>query len=268
VPRDVVTYRRLLPECTDEIGADALLDELFAGLTTPADKPYTLVNFVASVDGRATVKGRSGGLGDAGDHALFHGLRERADAVLAGAVTMQAEKYGRILGKAERRRRRLERGQSAEPLACLLTRSGHVPTAIPLFGEPDARIVVFAGKVPGLRQALDDCPAQIELAELAPDQLTMTTALHRLHADYGVRTLLCEGGPTVFGALLAEGLADELFVTVAPKLTGGGHGPTITNGPELADPARLHLRWLLEHDESLFARYAIGYQSAVLADST
>jgi 5-amino-6-(5-phosphoribosylamino)uracil reductase len=255
---DTVTYRRLLPDAACEIDADALLDELFAGLRAPERNPYTLVNFVASVDGRATIDGRSGGLGDDGDHALFHGLRERVDAVLAGPVTMQAENYGRILGRPERRRRRLERGSSAEPLACTLTRSGNVPTGIPLFQTPEARVIVFAGAQAGLRRRLDDCPAQIELVELAPGELTLSTALRRLRTDYGVRTLLCEGGPTVFGALLAERLADELFLTLAPKLAGGGHGPTITNGPELAEPAGLRLRWLLERDQSLFARYAIA----------
>ena len=42
----------------------------------------------------------------------------------------------------------------------------------------------------------------------------MTTAWRRLTSDFGVRTLLCEGGPTVFGALLHEDLVDELFLTV------------------------------------------------------
>ena len=65
----------------------------------------------------------------------------------------------------------------------------------------------------------------------------MTTVLRHLRSDYGVRTLLCEGGPTLFGALLTEDVVDELFLTLAPKLAGGGSGPTITSGPELAEPA-------------------------------
>ena len=261
----VVKYRRLLPAAAAEIAVDTLLDEMFAGLEAPESKPYTLVNFIASADGRATFMGRSGALGDDGDRALFHGLRERADAVLAGPRTMQVENYGRILAKADRRRRRLERGQAAEPLACLMTRTGHVPTGIPLFAEPEARIVVFAQASAELRRTLDDCAAQVELCALPGGQMTFTTALDRLRADYGVRTLLCEGGPRVFGAILAEGIADELFLTLAPKLVGGGDGPTITAGPELPELAPLRLRWLLERQQSLFARYAVG---GMLADSS
>ena len=57
------------------------------------------MNFISSADGRATFHGRSGQLGDDGDRAMFHGLREHVDAVLAGTRTIATESYGRILGK-------------------------------------------------------------------------------------------------------------------------------------------------------------------------
>ena len=265
MPDEPVEYDQLVPALAAGRTADDLLDEMFAALEPSGEMPYTLVNFISSADGRVTVKGRSGGLGDEGDRTLFHGLRERVDAVLAGPATMEHENYGRILGKAERRRRRLERGATAEPLACLMTRSGDVPTEIPLFAESEARVIVFAPSDAALRRRLDACPAQVELCALPHEELTFTMALKLLRRDYGVGTLLCEGGPTVFGALLAEGLVDELFLTLAPKLTGGGHGPSVTAGPELGQPATLTLRWLLERRQSLFVRYAIG---ATLADSS
>jgi 5-amino-6-(5-phosphoribosylamino)uracil reductase len=85
--------------------------------------------------------------------------------------------------------------------------------------------------------------------------------LRRLHSDYAIRSLLCEGGPTLFGALLHEGVVDELFLTLAPKLAGGGAGPTITAGPELADAQTLEISWLLERDGLLYLRYSIaGYE--------
>jgi riboflavin biosynthesis pyrimidine reductase len=80
--------------------------------------------------------------------------------------------------------------------------------------------------------------------------------LRHLRVHYDVRALLCEGGPTVFGALLHEDLVDELFLTVSPSLAGGGMDPTITRGPELPEVAELELIWVLEHDGALFLRYA------------
>jgi 5-amino-6-(5-phosphoribosylamino)uracil reductase len=216
-------------------------------------RPYTIVNFVVSADGRATFQGRSGLLGDEADSAVFHGLREQVDGVLAGTGTLRTERYGRLVRDPARRERRERSGLSPEPLACVFTRSGDVPTEIPLFDEPQARIVVFT---PG---DLDPSAygAQVEVIRLDPGELTLTTMMRRLRSDYEVRSLLCEGGPTVFGALLQERLVDELFLTVAPKLTGGGPGPTASSGPELAELQQLALIWGLERNGSLFLRYRL-----------
>lgn len=247
-------FRQLLPE-TGVLDVDERLAQLDLGAAADADRPYTVVNFIASADGRATFAGRSGQLGDDGDRAMFHGLREHVDAVLAGTRTMALENYGRVLGKEERRERRLKRGLPPEPLACIVSRTGDVPHQIPLFGEPEARVVVFCpdASVPDL----GDCAAQVEIVKLDPAEVTLTTALRHLRADFGVRSLLCEGGPTMFGALLHERIADELFLTVAPKLTGGGTGPAITSGPELLQLQALEPVWVLERAGSLFLRYRI-----------
>jgi riboflavin biosynthesis pyrimidine reductase len=248
----LMDFHQLLPEPgTVEIGS--MLAALNLAEHAPPERPYTVVNFVSTVDGRATVGGRSGPLGDDGDHATFHGLREQVDAVLAGTVTLAAEHYGRILGKPERRRRRSERGLSPEPIACVVTRSGEIPLDIPLFAEPEARIVVFSPT----EIEIDVCAAAVEVVRLDPGELTLTTALRRLRSDYGVRSLLCEGGPTLFGALMQEGLVDELFLTLSPMLAGGGRGPTISSGPELADPQTVRLQWLLERNASLYLRYTL-----------
>ncbi|MGI8863427.1 MAG: dihydrofolate reductase family protein [Solirubrobacteraceae bacterium] len=246
-------FRQLLPEPAS-VEVDALLASLAPGGRAGVDRPYTAVNFVTSADGRATFGGRSGPLGDDGDRAMFHGLREQFDAVMSGTRTLRAERYGRILGKPERRQRRVDHGQPAEPLACIVTRSGNVPDDIPLFAEPEARVVVFSPT-----EIVDrDWAAQVEVIRIDPGELTLTTVLRHLRSEHGIRSLLCEGGPTLFGAMLQEGVADELFLTLAPQLTAGGQGPTMTTGPELPEPRRLLLRWLLERNDSLYLRYEIG----------
>lgn len=217
------------------------------------DRPYTVVNFISSADGRATFGGRSAPLGDPADRELFHALRGQAEAVLAGTATIRAERYGRLIPDRDRRQRRIDAGHSPEPLACVVTRSGNVPTEAPLFSESEARIVVFGP----LGLELGSVEAQVEVVDLDPGELTLTTAMRRLRSGFGIRSLLCEGGPTLFGALLMEGLVDELFLTFAPKLTGGGTSPTITSGPELPELQPLELIWALEHESSLYLRYAL-----------
>jgi riboflavin biosynthesis pyrimidine reductase len=91
------------------------------------------------------------------------------------------------------------------------------------------------------------------VVESGPDGRVDLTALLRSLREEGVRALLCEGGPTLHGALQALGLVDELFLTIAPKLVGG-EAPRIVEGT-LPETTELELAWLLEQDGELFARY-------------
>ena len=229
------------------------LDSLRVPDRASNERPYVLVNFIATVDGRSTFAGRSGQLGDDGDRALFHGLRERADAVLVGTRTLTVEGYGRMLGRAERRERRLAQGRSAEPLTCLVSRSGSVPSDLPLLAEPEARVVIFTSA----ELRLDGAQADIDVVRLDPGALTLTTVLRRLRDDYETELLLCEGGPMMFGSLLEEDLVDELFLTVSPTLAGGGSSPTITSGTEFPALRPLRLSWILERENFLYLRYLV-----------
>jgi len=245
-------FQRLTP-APGAVDIDQLLSGLVLADLAPAHRPYAVANFIASADGRTALQGRSAALGDDGDHAMFHGLRESADAILVGTGTLRAERYGRIIGNARRRERRAARGARPEPLACTITRSGELPRDIPLFAEPNAAIVVFTEVPIDLR----DIAAQVDVIRLNSGEPTLTTTLARLRRDYAVRFLLCEGGPTLLGSMLREGVIDELFLTVAAKLAGGGTSPTIASGPELQPARTLRLKWLLERSGSLFIRYCV-----------
>ena len=244
--------RQLVPE-PDTIRAGDLLAALNLAGRAHTDRPYTIVNFVASVDGRATFEGRSRDLSDPGDREMFHGLREHVDAILVGTGTLRAERYGRLVRDPERRHRRAASGLSPEPLACIFSRGGDIPTDIPLFSEPAARVVVFTPA----ELDTSSLAANVDVVRLDAGQLTLTTMMRRLRSAYDVRSLLCEGGPTIFGALLREDLVDELFLSLAPKLTGGGRAPGITSGPELTELRKLSLVWAIEADSSLYLRYAL-----------
>jgi riboflavin-specific deaminase-like protein len=251
-PEPVPPLRRLFPE-PDRIDVRQLIGELDPGAHTLVDRPYTLVNFVASADGHAAYRGRSRWLSDDADRELFHGLRERVDAVMAGTGTLRSERYGRMVRDPERRRRRAASGLNPEPLAVVMSRSGDVPTDIPLFADPGSRVVVFTSA----ELDTSDLLAEVQVVRVDRGELTLTTIMRRLRSAYDVRSLLCEGGPTLFGALLRENLVDELFLSLAPKLTGGGTAPAITAGPELAELQTMSLVWALELRGALYLRYAL-----------
>lgn len=245
--------RRLLPEPEGAVTPREALAGLALGDRAPADRPYVAVNFVTSVDGRAAFEGRSGALGDEADRELFHTLREQVDAVMAGTGTLRTERYGRLVRDPDRRAARERAGLSADPLAVVVSRSLHVPVDIPLFADAASRILVYTAS----DADLPPCAADVRIVRLDPAEMTMTAALRDLRAEHGVRSLLCEGGPTVFGALVHERVADELFLTLSPKLAGGMEPLTILQGPPMPEPAELDLVWALEAGGALFLRYRL-----------
>jgi riboflavin-specific deaminase-like protein len=222
-------------------------------------RPHVLLNMVSTVDGRATVGGRSGPLGSRADRRLFHELRAAVDAVMAGAGTVRAERYGRIIPEPSRRRRRRERGLSEEPLACIVSARLSLAPQLPLLSDPAARVVILTAspeRLPQTAARLDYVRAR------RGDRLDLPAALAELRDRFAVRTLLCEGGPHLNSQLLAAGLVDELFLSLSPKLAGGdpqaGDPPLrILAGEELEPPVELELRGALRSDSQLFLHYGV-----------
>jgi riboflavin-specific deaminase-like protein len=211
------------------------------------ERPLVAMNFVATVDGRATIDGRSGPIGSDADTEMLAGLRTRFDALMIGAGTMRVERYGRLVSKDETRRRREEDGLPPEPLMVLVSGRLDLPWDAPLFTE-GGEVLIFTASEAELPETAAD--VQVVRHEGA---VNLVEALRHLRQERGVRALLSEGGPHLHDQMQADGLVDELFLTIAPKLSGG-EGPRILEGP-LPDVAELELAWLLEADGELFARY-------------
>ncbi len=208
---------------------------------------------IESVDGRASFDGRSSALGDDGDKQVFRALRSVCDVVLAGTGTLAAEHYGRLVRDPDVQAARERGGLAPQPLLCTLTRTGHIPSGIPLLDDPDARVIVYSGA----DVELGDVAAAVQVITVDPDRLSFASALHDLRVHRQARLVLCEGGPTVLGQLIEDRVIDELFLTLAGKLAGGT-GPAIVSGLTLQHPLAVSLRWLLEQDGSLFLRYGFG----------
>jgi riboflavin-specific deaminase-like protein len=246
----VAGLRRLHPEPA-ELDPEAFL----AGIELPhgaGDRPHVALNMVVSVDGRAAVGGQSRPLTGPFDRALFHALRGSTDAVLVGPRTLRSERYGPLVRDRVRRQARVERGLSPMPLACVVSRSGDVDFSVPLFAEAGQVVVVFTG-APGQEP---ECAADVHVVSLPAAELEPARVMARLAADHGVRSLLCEGGPTINAALLRARVVDELFLSVAPELAGGPDALGLVAG-DTGAPHDLTLQWMLESDAMLFLRYGV-----------
>lgn len=238
--------RRLLPD-PGPTSVEQQLDAYKPWEHPHPDRPFVAVNFAATVDGRAAIAGVSGPIGSDADTAMLAGLRTRFDAVMIGAGTMRAERYGRLIRNQEKRERRERLGLPHDPLMVLVSGGLDLPWDAPLFSER-GRVLIFTAS----EAEPPETVASLRVVRHG-GAVDIGTALSHLRRERGVRALLCEGGPRLHAELQAGGHVDDLFLTLAPKLSGGD-APRILEG-ELRDLTPLELAWLLEEDGELFARY-------------
>jgi riboflavin-specific deaminase-like protein len=237
----------LYPEQRPTTPAD-LASGLGLGAKAPPNRPYLVINMVSSLDGKATIDWRTRGLSTELDRQLFHHLRTQADAVMVGAGTVRIERYGRMTKTDELRDKREREGLPRDPLAVVVSARLDLPADLPLLNEPEQRVLLATGSdatLPGLGD-------QVEYARVGDD---LPLLMARLREDHGVRSVLCEGGPTLNSHLLAAGVVDELFMTLNPKLVGGAAALTIVAGRDLVEPAELDLISVAEGDGDLFTRW-------------
>ena len=126
-----------------------------------------------------------------------------------------------------------------------------MPGEVPLFAEPGARIAVYAeAEVEGAWSR----GAQVEVHRLPPGAAHPAAVLEHLASAHGVRSVLCEGGPTLLRALVAGACVDDLMFTLSPMLVGGD-APALLAGDALDPPARLALHAIYRAEEHLIMHY-------------
>ena len=219
----------------------------------PAGRPYLGINMVSSLDGKATLDWRTKGLSSDVDRRLFHHLRTQADAVMVGAGTVREERYGRMTKNDELRQKRVNHGLVPDALAVVVSGRLDLPPDLPLLNEPEQRVVIATGsdaELPGLQ-------GDVEYARVGDDLPRLMGYLHERH---GVRSVLCEGGPTLNSFLFAADLVDELFLTLNPKVLSGASALTIVAGRELVEPAEPDLVSVAEADGELYTRWRFPRQ--------
>jgi 5-amino-6-(5-phosphoribosylamino)uracil reductase len=204
------------------------------------DRPYTYINFVTSRDGRVSFSepGHAGGsdvacFSDA-DTWLMALLRACADAVMMGEGTLAAEPdhlwTSEFIAPCDAEAftaLRSELGRSRFPLHVFLSLEGNVNPSAAVFAD-SAFQVLIATTSAGKERAealLKDASAQIEVLDLGADTVDLHRLVRLLHSTYRVKSLLCEGGPRVYGSMLQAGLVDDEFLTLSPVMLGSDDGP-------------------------------------------
>jgi riboflavin biosynthesis pyrimidine reductase len=243
-----VPVRRLVPDPVDPV-------DLIDAYRYPAGATWLRANMIASADGAATIDGRAGGLGNAADQQVLGLLRALADVVIAGAGTVTAEGYGPARAREQYQGLRAAAGQPPAPTMVVVSQRLQLDFESKYFAQASQPpIVVTSEAAPADRLLAARKVAEVVIAgRVAVSPGLMVEAL----VARGHRRLLCEGGPTLLGAVAAGGVLDELCLTIAPMLIGGP-SRRVLEGP-LLDPApKLTLTQLLQDDDDLlYARYEV-----------
>jgi riboflavin biosynthesis pyrimidine reductase len=245
---------RVWPDPASDLDDAALLK----AIAFPAGRTWLRMNFVTSLDGAATHAGRSGGLGDAADRRLFGLLRWEADVVLLGAGTARIEGYGAMRLPDEAVAWRTAAGLDPQPAFALVSRSLDLDPASPIFADAPVRPIVYtvASAPRAQRERLADVADVVDAGDADADgrrirEDLVGRGLHRIHS---------EGGPHLFGAMLAVGAVDALHLTLAPSLEVGTAGRIAR--PVVAEPSALpadaRLASVLRAGDELLLHYLLG----------
>jgi len=194
-------------------------------------RPRVIANFALSADGKvSTRKYVPTGFTGPTDKRRLQEIRALGDALLAGAATVRTDHMSMRLPDPALQQARLARGQTPEPLRVMVTNHGTLNRRGKVFSSDGAPLVIFStGLMPEAMRTWLSRRADLWL--FAGQTVSLAAMLAILREDYGIRTLVCEGGPTLFRALLEIGAVDELYLTWAPIVFGGAEAPTLTGPP-------------------------------------
>jgi riboflavin-specific deaminase-like protein len=184
-----------------------------------------------TADGKIALANRTGStFGSSHDHEHLLELRATADAVMAGATTVNSAPVNLGPGGTKFRRQRLKRGLNEYNLRVIVSGSGSINPQAEIFNSRFSKIIILttAQISKASLQSLHSVADEVKIC--GKTKIDFRAAFRWLHAKWDVKRLLCEGGGELNNALFRGGLVDELHLTICPKIFGGCLAPTIADG--------------------------------------
>src|SRR5271165_7552887 len=241
----------------------------------PPDRPWIYTNFVQSLDGIVSLLGKHASGAEISqsraDRWLMDLLRAHADAVIMGMNTLREEQCNRgresrgivfqvVEPELLRLREKLGKGRQRN---IFVTRALELDLSrLKAFDGDvvDVAIVTSPAGADRLR-AQKPHPHIAIIAAGSGESVDLLAAVRELRNRLGIKHLLCEGGPTLYGTLARADLVDEKFVTVAPVEVGQLVPPeqerlpseqaispllrpTVFGGPGFTKETMTHWTWL------------------------
>lgn len=260
-------FLRLFPTPSEVILDERMHEDLWDRTrdTHLSQRPRVIMNMVSSLDGKAVIGDKAGAIGGESDRRLMRVLRSRADAIMIGAGTLRAEKISLSIPE-DLVQARVSRGLPEQPLHIILCNE-RVPKLENAINPIKNNIILIVGEradFERLRHSRPEVREVVRSPANSQGRVDLNIALSTLRKDRGVDLLLVEGGPSLEHSLLSSGLADELHLTLAPKLIGGDSEPpaTIVSGSLLPGKENNHELLSIhasyeDAEQDLFLRYQL-----------
>jgi riboflavin-specific deaminase-like protein len=221
--------------------------------------PFVFINCAMTADGKiAPASRRFAPFAGKRDQQHLLELRATADAVMAGARTVDSDRVRMGPGGARYRHMRRRRGLAEYNLRIIVSGAGTIDPTAEIFKHRFSPIIILTtGRIAKARlvrlQKLAD-----EVKICGKTEIDFPKALGWLRQKWQVKRLLCEGGGEINAALFQSDLVDEIHVTLVPILLGGRDAPTLADGvgvEKLADAAQFRLSSMKRDGATLFLVY-------------
>jgi len=228
---------------------------------TARPRPFVYINVATTADGKLAPGNRHFvPFSSKRDRQLLLELRTRADAVMAGARTVDLADTTLGPGASRFREMRLAHGLSEYNLRVVVSGLATLDPNAEIFRHRFSPIIILTtGRAPRKKlQALRRVADEVEV--FGADELDVIEALRWLREKWKVKRLLCEGGGGLNEVLFRHHVVDEVYLTLCPLLFGGHYAPTMVDGKgveSLGEATRLRLKSLKRVGDELFLVYRV-----------
>jgi GTP cyclohydrolase II len=201
---------------------------LLGSATPGADRPFVVLRFTQTLDGRILTGAAEAEGADADVLVpVWHAVRAACDAVLVGVGTVLADDPALTV--------RAIPGRS--PARVVLDSALRTPATATVFNLDAPTYLMTNCHVPdqGKQQALEE--RHIAIRHMPPGRggLDIAAVLRQLRSE-GIRSVVAEGGPRVISSLLAANMADRAVISIAPEVRGQGNSAVGVPGNGVTAP--------------------------------
>ena len=228
--------------------------------------PRVLVNFAMTADGKiSTREGTPSSFTSKADKRRLLEIRALGDAILVGRNTVAADAMSMGISAPDLREERVAAGKSQAPLRVIVSERGRFDPKWKVFSNFDSPLILCtATEIPECMTR--QFPSFVEILKFPDGRIAMRSLLGLLRSRWGVKRLVCEGGPGLLRSLLEADLVDELYLTIAPLIFGGREARSLTGLPEgfLSQECRFRLKSLDQSEGEAFLHYLRDRRKAVV----